>query len=77
MNLCHFPPPYAGLQPVDELTPAEQRGVALSTKFQTTGQAYAMEHATRPSTLGIALSSSPIALLAWYAVLLTLHSNMD
>jgi hypothetical protein len=34
--------------------------------FTTTGMAYAMEHATRPSTIGLALSSSPLALLSWF-----------
>lgn len=27
--------------------------------------AYALEHATRPGTIGLVLSSSPLALLAW------------
>ena len=30
-----------------------------------TGMAYAQEHGTRPATIGLVLSSSPIALLAW------------
>lgn len=30
-----------------------------------TGLAYALEHGTRPSTVGLAISSSPLALLAW------------
>ena len=30
-----------------------------------TGAAYALEQGTRPSTLGLALNSSPLALLAW------------
>lgn len=33
--------------------------------FRATGMAYAMEQATRPSTIGLALSSSPLALLSW------------
>ncbi|CAH0018848.1 unnamed protein product [Clonostachys rhizophaga] len=33
--------------------------------FRTTGMAYFMEHATRPSTIGLVLSSSPLALLSW------------
>ncbi|CAI6088126.1 unnamed protein product [Clonostachys chloroleuca] len=33
--------------------------------FRTTGMAYAIEHATRPSTIGLVLSSSPLALLSW------------
>lgn len=29
------------------------------------GSAYAVEHATRPSTIGLALPTNPLALLAW------------
>jgi|SRR5271154_4376790 len=32
------------------------------------GAAYALEQGTSPSTIGFVLSSSPLALLAWYAV---------
>lgn len=34
--------------------------------FRATGMAYAMEQATRPSTIGLALSASPLALLSWW-----------
>ncbi|KZP29804.1 putative epoxide hydrolase [Athelia psychrophila] len=57
--------PYTGLKPVAELSASEQRGVALASEFQNTGRAYAIEQGTRPATLGIVLSSSPVALLAW------------
>lgn len=33
--------------------------------FSQTESAYAFEQATKPSTLGFVLSSSPVALLAW------------
>lgn len=36
-----------------------------NTNFGTLGNAYAREHGTRPSTIGLVLSSSPLALLAW------------
>lgn len=42
--------------------------------WSQTGLAYVDEHGTRPSTAGLAISSSPIALLAWY---LTLPSYYD
>jgi microsomal epoxide hydrolase len=29
------------------------------------GLAYALEHGTRPATVGLAISSNPLALLAW------------
>ncbi|KAK5681832.1 hypothetical protein LTS10_006365 [Elasticomyces elasticus] len=38
-----------------------QRGPA----WRETGMAYGIEHATRPGTIGLVLSSSPLALLAW------------
>lgn len=34
-------------------------------EFSATGSAYAQMHATRPATIGLVLSSSPIALLSW------------
>ncbi|KAI5846461.1 epoxide hydrolase [Morchella snyderi] len=43
----------------------EKVGVHRGQRFNTTGNAYALEHATRPSTIGHVLSSSPLALLAW------------
>jgi microsomal epoxide hydrolase len=33
--------------------------------FITTGLAYAIEQGTRPSTIGLVLSTNPMALLAW------------
>lgn len=48
-----------------QLTPTELAGLARSAKFSETGSGYAMEQATRPSTIGHAVASSPLALLAW------------
>lgn len=56
-------------EPVDAsktLTPIEQKGIIRAKEFLRIGSAYALEQATKPSTLGIVLSSNPIALLAWY-----------
>ena len=39
--------------------------VERGKRFQATGSAYAMEHGTRTSTIGLVLSSNPLALLAW------------
>lgn len=33
--------------------------------FHSVGSAYALEHATRPSNIGLTLSSSPLALFSW------------
>jgi microsomal epoxide hydrolase len=63
LNFCIMPDPenipetlYGGL---------EQEGIKRAKRFKSIGSAYALEHATRPSTIGLVLSSSPLALLAW------------
>src|SRR4051812_4023337 len=47
------------------LSPLEQDGVKRGKVWQANGTAYSFEHNTRPSTIGLILSSSPLALLAW------------
>lgn len=47
------------------LSEVEKKGVARAEDFGTLGNAYAREHGQRPATVGLVLSSSPIALLAW------------
>ena len=47
------------------ITPAEEVGLQRAIEFGSTGSAYALLHATRPSTISFSLASSPIALLAW------------
>ncbi|PGH17728.1 hypothetical protein AJ79_00869 [Helicocarpus griseus UAMH5409] len=56
------PPEPAAQKPLSE---KEKVGIQRGQLFQTAGSAYAMEHATRPSTIGLVLGSSPLALLAW------------
>jgi len=48
-----------------ELTDFEKKALGRAAKWRESGMAYAMEHASRPSTIGLVLSSSPLALLAW------------
>jgi microsomal epoxide hydrolase len=48
------------------LSPTEEIGLIRANEFLRIGSAYALEHATKPSTIGMVLSSSPLALLAWY-----------
>ena len=49
------------------ILPEEDRlGVERGAQFKNFGTAYAIAHATRPATIGIVLSSSPLALLAWF-----------
>ena len=50
----------------DALDTLEKETLDRAIKWQTAGTAYAQEHGTRPSTIGNVLSSSPLALLAWY-----------
>lgn len=49
----------------DGLSEKEIVGCVRYNNFGTVGNAYAREHGTRPATIGLVLSSSPIALLAW------------
>jgi len=49
------------------LTDAEQGGLERWEWFKSRGAAYALLQGTRPATLGLVLSSNPLALLAWVA----------
>ncbi|KAL5389545.1 hypothetical protein DPSP01_002441 [Paraphaeosphaeria sporulosa] len=49
----------------EKLSNIEIEAYDRAQAFQKIGTAYAQEHATRPSTIGHVLSSSPLALLAW------------
>jgi microsomal epoxide hydrolase len=49
----------------DKISEAEKKGIERLDQFFDTGHAYAQEHGTRPSTIGLVLASSPIAQLAW------------
>ncbi|KAF2793326.1 epoxide hydrolase [Melanomma pulvis-pyrius CBS 109.77] len=51
--------------PNSALNPIEQAGVLRGQIFTREGTAYSLEHKTKPSTIGIILSSTPLALLAW------------
>lgn len=47
------------------ITEEESRHVQRMLKFSATGSSYLLEHGLRPSTIGLVLSSSPLAMLAW------------
>lgn len=51
--------------PDDKYEEPEKKGLDRMEQFKTKGSAYAMEHGTKPSTIGLVLGSSPIAQLAW------------
>ncbi|KAI9053690.1 hypothetical protein LZ554_002643 [Drepanopeziza brunnea f. sp. 'monogermtubi'] len=64
LNYIISAPP--GLSETEQsFTEAEKKMLARGQAFITTGAAYAAEHGTRPSTIGLVLGSSPLALLAW------------
>jgi pimeloyl-ACP methyl ester carboxylesterase len=46
-------------------TEEEQAALAAIKKFQTSGNGYFVEQATRPQTIGYALLDSPVSLAAW------------
>jgi microsomal epoxide hydrolase len=50
---------------ISKLSDRDKAGLEKGRQFTTTGGGYMSMHATRPSTIGIVLSSSPLALLAW------------
>ncbi|KAJ4373255.1 hypothetical protein N0V83_003549 [Neocucurbitaria cava] len=51
--------------PDDEISEAEKKGLDRLNQFMSVGHAYAQEHGTKPSTIGLVLASSPVAQLAW------------
>lgn len=63
LNMLDVPPP----KNKDELhlEDIEREALPRGAEFRSTGFAYALEHGTKTATIGLVLSSSPIALLAW------------
>ena len=62
INFCIMPEPE---QVTGSISEAEQIGLERAAEFAKMGSAYALEHATRPSTIGFVLGSNSISLLAW------------
>ncbi|KAI0473495.1 Alpha/Beta hydrolase protein [Xylariaceae sp. FL0804] len=50
---------------LDWYTPAEKAGLRRTREFVENGSAYLQIQRTRPNTIGAALASSPVGLLAW------------
>jgi len=50
---------------IEKLSTSDKKLLERGMRFRESGMAYAMEHGSRPSTIGHVLSSSPLALLAW------------
>lgn len=57
-----------------QLSESEKQGLERGQHWWAVGTAYALEHATRPSTIGLVLASNPVALLAWSVVSLAFCS---
>ncbi|KIW49581.1 hypothetical protein PV05_11249 [Exophiala xenobiotica] len=65
LNFCIMTSPdemVHGRLPIESF---ERESLKRADDFAKFGTAYALEHSTRPATIGFALSSSPLALLAW------------
>ena len=63
LNFCLMPDP-GNISP-SEYNELEKEGLIRAQEFGRIGSAYALEHATKPSTIGLALSTNPVASLAW------------
>ena len=63
LNFSIMPDP--GTVSEEKYNDLEKEGLKRAAWFKNLGSAYALEHATKPSTIGLALSTSPLALLAW------------
>ena len=59
------------------LTDEEKSGLAAMARFQREETGYALEQATRPQTLGMALNDSPAGLLAWIVEKFRAWSDCD
>lgn len=66
VNACYMGKPSS--IPDTAITEEDKRALARAQWFATFGSGYAVEHGTRPSTIGNALSTSPVALLSWYVL---------
>ncbi|PSK42949.1 hypothetical protein B9Z65_6903 [Elsinoe australis] len=63
LNMAIVPPPEnANELPIDGLEKKQQQ---KGKTWIDTGTAYGQEHGTRTATIGLVLSSSPVAMLAW------------
>ncbi|KAJ5692502.1 hypothetical protein N7462_001925 [Penicillium macrosclerotiorum] len=63
LNVCFMVRPEGTSD--DNLTAFENNGIKRMDEFKMTGSGYAIEHGTRPSTIGHVLSTNPVSLLAW------------
>lgn len=64
LNFCVVPDPGDDV-PAADVDEAERAGLLRGQAFLRLATSYAFQHATKPSTVGLALSASPLSLLAW------------
>lgn len=64
VNFLH-PPPEADQNNTEGVTEKELEQLERVKHWRATGIGYALEHGTRPATIGLVLSTSPLAVLAW------------
>ncbi|PVH74729.1 alpha/beta-hydrolase [Cadophora sp. DSE1049] len=64
LNFCLTAEEPKGVNAAD-VAEEEKKNLNRLVAFGTTGNAYAKEHGTKGGTIGLALSSSPLALLCW------------
>jgi microsomal epoxide hydrolase len=56
-------------KPIGTLDETDLEQNQRAAKFKKTASGYAIEQATRGSTIGLVLASNPLATLAWYILL--------
>jgi microsomal epoxide hydrolase len=55
--------------PQGSINSLELEGLKRAAEFGAQGDAYAREHGQRPATIGLLLSTSPLALLIWLVMI--------
>jgi pimeloyl-ACP methyl ester carboxylesterase len=71
------PPPRRDGEDPAPLGDADKADLAAMQQFQREESAYAMEHSTKPQTVGVGLNDSPAGLLAWIVEKLRAWSDCD
>ncbi|OAA79204.1 epoxide hydrolase [Akanthomyces lecanii RCEF 1005] len=71
VNMMTIP---GGEEPKDDL---EKAALDKAKEVVDTGMAFALEQGTRPATIGLALSSSPLALLSWIGEKMLAWTDQD
>ncbi|KAK6223451.1 hypothetical protein LQW54_000569 [Pestalotiopsis sp. IQ-011] len=74
VNQMGFPPPGVDIDTRDD---AEEHAFQRATEAIDTGLAFALQQGTRAATMGLALSASPLALLAWMGEKFLEFSDQD